>query len=138
MSNKILIDTNILIYAIDESSQFHSKAKEIILSEEFEKFTTSKNLVEFLSVMTKGENPSLSPKEAIKVIENYESILKVIYPTKTSLKNLKNLVQNYQPKGLKIHDFEIISVGLANEISLVATFNEKDFKSVNEIKLLDS
>jgi len=46
-----------------------------------------------------------------------------------------NLMTRYQPKGLKVHDFEIISIGLAHGVHEVATFNTKDFKSVNEIVL---
>ncbi|MCC7431398.1 type II toxin-antitoxin system VapC family toxin [bacterium] len=135
MSNGILIDTNILIYAIDENAEFHQKSKDLVLSKSYEKFTTSKNLVEFLAVMTRGENPTLSPKETLQVIENYENILKVIYPTKTSFKILKQLVGNYNPKGLKIHDFEIASIGLSFGINQIATFNEKDFKNIKEINL---
>ncbi|MGF1671734.1 MAG: hypothetical protein ACFCU6_14915 [Balneolaceae bacterium] len=46
-----------------------------------------------------------------------------------------DLMNRYQPKGLNVHDFEIISIGLAHRIHEVATFNTKDFKSVKEITL---
>jgi len=46
-------------------------------------------------------------------------------------------MERYQPKGLKVHDFEIISIGLAAGIQQIATFNEKDFKAVKEISLLE-
>lgn len=47
------------------------------------------------------------------------------------------LMERYQPKGLKVHDLEIISIGLAAGIHQIATFNEKDFKAVKEISLLE-
>jgi hypothetical protein len=42
-----------------------------------------------------------------------------------------------EPKGIKVYDFEIISIGLANGLHEVATFSVKDFKSVKEISLLE-
>ena len=46
-------------------------------------------------------------------------------------------MERYQPSGLKVHDFEIISIGLAAGIHELATFNEKDFKAVKEVTLLE-
>ena len=37
----------------------------------------------------------------------------------------------------KIHDFDIISIALANECNEIATFNSSDFKAVKEITLLN-
>ena len=48
-----------------------------------------------------------------------------------------DLMNRYQPKGLEVHDFDIISIGLAHGLHEVATFNVKDFKSVTEISLVD-
>jgi predicted nucleic acid-binding protein len=49
---------------------------------------------------------------------------------------LLELTKRYQPSGLTIHDYEIISIGLAAGIHDIATFNEKDFKTVSEVTLL--
>jgi len=62
--NKLLIDTNILIYSKDSSSRFHSAAVKIIRGN-FQLFTTSKNLSEYYAVVTKGANPFLTPAEAL-------------------------------------------------------------------------
>ncbi len=48
-----------------------------------------------------------------------------------------DLMNRYQPKGLKVHDVEIISIGLAHGVHEVATFNTKDFKSVKEISITE-
>lgn len=50
---------------------------------------------------------------------------------------LLELINRYSPTGLKIHDFEIISIGLAHGVHELATFNTKDFESVKEISLLN-
>ena len=64
------------------------------------------------------------------------NIFTILYPTQIFFSILKKLLQKYKPKGLKIHDFEIVSIVLANEINQIATFNIKDFESIEEISLI--
>jgi predicted nucleic acid-binding protein len=52
--NKILIDTNILVYGIDEDSAFFKRSRKILEQEKNQLATTSKNLIEFLAVTTKS------------------------------------------------------------------------------------
>src|SRR3990172_5000286 len=131
--SKLLLDTNVLIYSIDEGSKYFNKAHNIF-SEQFELYTTSKNLSEFLSVITRIPNP-LSLKDALIVIEDFVNVMTILYPNAESFLVFKDLLQKYQPVGLQIHDYEILSIGLTNKVSTIATFNEKDFNKVNEIKL---
>ncbi|GIK61019.1 MAG: type II toxin-antitoxin system VapC family toxin [Ignavibacteriota bacterium] len=132
--NKILVDTNVLIYSIDEDSKYFDSAQKIF-SEELELYTTSKNLSEFLTVVTRFSQNSLSLKEALLVIEDFINTMTILYPTKETFLVFRDLLKKYQPVGLQIHDYEILSIGLANQIDTVATFNEKDFKKVKEAKL---
>lgn len=125
--NKILVDTNVLIYSIDEDSKYFDSAQKIF-SEELELYTTSKNLSEFLTVVTRFSQNSLSLKEALLVIEDFINTMTILYPTKETFLVFRDLLKKYQPVGLQIHDYEILSIGLANQIDTVATFNEKDFK----------
>ena len=131
--SKLLLDTNVLIYSIDEGSKYFNKAHNIF-SEQFELYTTSKNLSEFLSVITRIPNP-LSLKDALIVIEDFVNGMTILYPNAESFIVFKDLLQKYQPVGLQIHDYEILSIGLTNKVTTIATFNEKDFNKVNEIKL---
>jgi hypothetical protein len=45
-------------------------------------------------------------------------------------------LKKYSPIGLKIHDYEIVSIGLENKISQIVTFNKKDFEEIEEIYLV--
>ncbi len=44
--NKILIDTNVLIYSIDEDSEFFESSRKMLFDDNYEIYTTSKNLSE--------------------------------------------------------------------------------------------
>jgi len=133
--SKLLIDTNILVYGIDQDSAFYKRARKIFDQEEKQLATTSKNLVEFLAVVTKTSGYNLSNDVALDLIERIIQGMEIIYPTHESMAIFLDLMIRYQPKGLRFHDFEIISIALANGLQEVATFNTKDFKAVNEISL---
>ena len=45
-------------------------------------------------------------------------------------------LKKYTPSGLRIHDFEIMSIALANGIKNIATQNISDFKNIEEIKII--
>jgi predicted nucleic acid-binding protein len=132
--SKLLIDTNVLIYSIDKDSKYFDKAQKIF-SEQIELYTTSKNISEFLSVVTRLPKNPLSLNNALQIAEDITSLMTILYPTPESLIIFLDLLQKYKPMGLKIHDYEILSIGIANKITTVATFNEKDFIKVEELDL---
>jgi len=135
--NKLLIDSNVLVYSIDEDSRYFERARKVIENTDKVLTTTSKNLSEFLSVVTKTNGYDLEPTVALDILGEIIRGIDVIYPNHESTKLFLDLIQQYQPKGLRIHDYEVISIGLSYECNEFATFNTKDFVSVREITLLD-
>jgi len=132
--SKLLLDTNVLIYSIDEGSKYFSEAQNLF-SEPLELCTTSKNISEFLAVITRIPKNPLPLNDALLVVEDFINVMTIYYPTQESFLTFQNLLHKYKPMGLKIHDYEIASIGLANQITTIATFNEKDFKNIKEIEL---
>ena len=133
--NKILLDTNVLIYAIDENSRYYEQSQSIINNDKVDLFTTSKNISEFLSVVTRSPYNLLSIENALTIVRDISDLATVLFPTTKSFSFFSDLLKKYQPTGLRIHDFEIISIALAHRISSIATFNTKDFKTIEEINL---
>ena len=134
--NNILLDTNLLIYAIDEDSKYYDSVHKLFNNESNNLFTTSKNISEFLSVITRYPEKSISIEDALIVIEEFKSIFTVLYPTENSNLIFIDLLKKYSPLGLKIHDYEIISIALSYEINRIATVNIKDFTGIKEIELV--
>ncbi len=133
--NKVLVDTNLLIYTVDEDSRYFSQAHRIISDPGVELATTSKNLSEFLAVVTRIPRNAMPINDALAVLADFMSVFKILYPSERSSKILINLIKKYQPVGLEIHDFEIASIGLASGITQIATLNKKDFNRIKEISL---
>ncbi|MDF9799726.1 putative nucleic acid-binding protein [Catalinimonas alkaloidigena] len=46
------------------------------------------------------------------------------------------MLEHYQPRGLKVHDYEIAAIALANGITRIATFNSKDFSGIEDIEII--
>jgi len=63
MSN-VLLDTNILLYAIDEESKYFKSVQNFLNDDSMKFFITSKNISEFLSVITRIPNSGISINEA--------------------------------------------------------------------------
>ena len=99
-----------------------------------ELYTTSKNLSEFLAVITRIPKNPLSLNDALIVVADFINVITILYPTQESFSLFQKILQKYKPVGLQIHDYEILSIGLANQVTTIATFNEKDFKKVKEIR----
>lgn len=135
--SKLLVDTNVLVYGIDQDSQFFSKSRDVLESTGNQLFTTSKNLSEFLAVVTRSSGYDLETDLALEILEEIIAGVTILYPNHESLAIFLELVGRYKPTGLKIHDFEIISIGLAHEVDEFATFNTNDFEPINEVSLLD-
>ncbi|MGD8778564.1 MAG: PIN domain-containing protein [Ignavibacteria bacterium] len=83
MSN-ILLDTNILLYAIDEESKYFNSVHELLNDDSMKFFITSKNISEFLSVITRIPSTGISIKEALIVADKFKTVFTVLYPTEKS------------------------------------------------------
>ena len=59
-----------------------------------------------------------------------------MHPSEESNLIFIDLLKKYSPHGLKIHDYEIISIALSYKIKRIATVNKKDFSGIKEIELI--
>ena len=135
LMNRLLIDTNILVYAKDVSSVFHQLSTTLLKSDN-QLFTTSKNLTEYYAVVTKGENPLLHPTEALQDLIDFSSICTILFPTEASTQLLSQFVSKHLPKGLKIHDFEIAAIALSSGVNRIATINKSDFLKIDNLEII--
>lgn len=134
--NKLLLDTNLLYYAIDKASSFHSASRQFIDEADGELYTTIKNISEFLVATTRGDSPTLTSNQALESVEEFQEFTTILYPNVESFDRHKSLIQHYSPRGKKIHDYEIAAIALANGISQIATFNASDFAKIAEIAII--
>ena len=132
MSNKLLVDTNILIYAHLPNEHFHAVAKNKIeeLSSEFELIITRQIIREFLKVksLIMYQNNKFDSKELIRDADFFEDNFTILDEDKNTTDNLLHLIDAFQVKGNQIHDCNIVASMLENQVFKIFTHNVKDFK----------
>jgi len=138
-----MLDTNILIYALDEESIFYEKAKEIrdkAEMGEIEACVCPQVLYEFFAVVTDAQRTRkpLIPKLAIKEIENYvrSKSIKKIYPNDTTIKKVTALVKKYKTRRQEIFDIKLVATMLDNHIRNIYT-SDPDFKKYSELRVIN-
>ncbi len=136
MSSSVVVDTNVLIYAIDADSKFHKRALKIILDPTIQLFTTSKNISEFLVVLTRNKDRSFSTHEYLEALNSLLTDVNVLYSNPTTFNTFQDLIVKYNPRVLWIHDVEIASIAIAYGIPTIVTNNVSNFKRIEEIEVL--
>lgn len=119
---------------MEKSSAFYPSAKSILINSHHNIFITSKNISEFFAVASKQK---IAPQTSSDYFKEIKANSKILFPSEKSLLIFETLIQQYLPKGNQVYDIEIVSIMLANNIKYVATFNQKDFKNIHEIQILD-
>lgn len=150
ISEPILFDSNILVYAHNEDSLLHSQAiklvSEVIKGEIFGSLA-SQNLLEFYSVITDKRRLStpISPKLASELVNQYlSSPFEIIYPNLNTNKIMIELLKKNEQsssanrfKDGQIFDVFLVATMLSSNISHIVTVNIADFKEFDGISVLD-
>jgi len=138
-----LLDTNILVYAADETSPFHQAAvslREKGLKGETLLCVCPQVLNEFFAIITdpRRVNNPRTPKEAILEMGKYfhsKSILK-IYPGPNIVKIILDLLKRYEVTRQEIFDLQLVATMLSNNVTRLYTYNQADFLKFKEIEVL--
>jgi predicted nucleic acid-binding protein len=125
----LVLDTNVLIYGINEESEFFDRVREVLEDRQYSFYVTTKTISEFVSVLSKLDRYDVIENELPSILNNYT----IIYPNKKSTKIFQELVNKYRPRGNKVFDIEIVSIMLSKKLKNIFTFNTQDFISVAEI-----
>ncbi len=87
--NSVLLDSNILVYAVQKTSQFYQQSQAFLRLQGADYWVTSKNLVEFFVAVTKGDVPILDYDEALAAVEIYRKRYPILYPSLSTLLELE-------------------------------------------------
>lgn len=143
ISNLLLFDSNILVYAHNEDSLLHSQAIKLVtrvIKGEIFGSLASQNLLEFYSVITDRRRVAdpITPKLASGLINQYlSSPFEIIYPNLNTNKIMIELLKKNEFEDGQIFDVFLIATMLSNNIRRIVTANVKDFKKFDGISVLD-
>ncbi len=130
---KVVLDTNILVYGINEESIYFDRIREVFEGNRYSFFVTTKVITEFVSVLSKLGRYDIIENELPSILSQFKSI----YPNRKSIGIFQRLIKKYKPVGNRVFDIEIVSVMLSKRIRKLFTFNVRDFEGIDEIELID-
>lgn len=143
ISDPLLFDTNVLVYAHNEQSLFHKQALALVsevVKGNLHTVLAHQNLLELYSIITDKRRVSkpLSGKQAFDLIRNYfNSPFKIIFPTYQTIDILSSVCQDIKIKNGQIFDAYLMATMLSNKIKKLVTANIDDFKYFRGIEVLD-
>lgn len=131
----MLIDSNILIYALNRDSPQHKTAQQFLQRQD-ELLFTQQNIFETLRILThsKFSNP-FPPSQAVEAVQLITSQSTVIFPTIDTTAIACALIEKYRITGSEIFDAYLVATALSNDIKQIATDNTKHLKKYKEIQV---
>jgi predicted nucleic acid-binding protein len=132
-ANVIAIDTNVLVYAVNENSPQHLSSRgflEAVAGGQIPACVFPQNLLEFYSVVTDFRRVPcpLSPKQAVDEIAKLRMTIPVIPSTEGSIDRLADLVSPAGPRGPGVYDTFIVAQMKDVSVAVICTYNIRDFE----------
>ncbi|HTT82216.1 MAG TPA: PIN domain-containing protein [Rhizomicrobium sp.] len=136
-----IVDTNVLIYALDTAAPQHAAALALLNAARADAatlFVTSQILCEFYSVMTNPRRVARprTAAEALTVLSDMLTFLHVLPVPASTIDRLLDLLRRRPVTGSDVFDLHIIAAMQANNIGRIYTFNTADFAAFPELAVV--
>ena len=143
ISETSLLDTNLLVYAADNSSPFYHAAKvlrEKGLRGEMSLCVCPQVLTEFYAVITdpkRVDNPRSQDEALIEMEKYFDSInILKIYPGPNIIEKTLDLLKTYKITRQGIFDLYLVATMLSNNVTRLYTYNQDHFSKFKELEVL--
>jgi predicted nucleic acid-binding protein len=132
----ILIDSNILVYAINITSPKHLQAQAFLQDSQVNMVLAHQNIFETLRVLINAKFPHpMKPTDAISAISNIMEACQVIAPEQDTHHIALSLIKAHKLTSNKIFDAYLAATALSVGITTIATDNVKDFQVFKGLKV---
>jgi len=138
-----VLDTNVLVYALDSESAHHAEAAGLLrraLGEDAGLCVTPQNLAEFFAVVTNPRRVrrAVSSSEAVAIIGEFLALpgLSLIPVSPDVVSRWVELVGRYPVTGSSIYDLQLVATMVGNGIRRIYTYNRADFEAIEELEVL--
>jgi len=139
-ADSTLVDTNVLIYALDPNSPYHADSRSLVeraRRHDAGLCVTPQILAEFYSVVTDRRRVphARQPAETLDAIELFLSLPGMtLLPTPVDIvARWMELARRHPVAGPSIFDLQLVAVMLAYDLRTVYTYNRADFEAFTEV-----
>lgn len=133
----MLIDSNLLIYSLNNASPKQSSAQYFLQQNVKELCIAQQNIFETLRIITHSKFPHpFSIGYAVKAVEKITQTAKLISPTHETPAIAFELIKKYNIQGTEVFDAYLVATALSHNISQIATDNVKHLGKYQEIRVI--
>jgi len=135
----ILVDTNVLVYALNVDSPALSAAQRFLDAWRTSLVLAPQALYELYVVCTRPKSVGglgANPQSAASIIDRYRSELRLMADPADLFEVWLDLVQKSAVSGRRAHDARLVAFMHGHAITRVATFNGKDFQSFEGLEII--
>ena len=137
-TRRLLVDSNIIIYAINSASPKHTQAKQFVTGSTDELFVAQQNIFESLRVLTHPKFPNpMNTQSALAAVSSVINRCELITPDITTSFISMELIGKYGIKSNNIFDAYLAATMLTHEIYAIATDNDGDFGIYEAITVIN-
>ena len=137
-----IVDTNVLVYALDADAPQHAAARALLEAGRDDPaatlFVTSQILCEFYSIVTNPRRVSKprTAAEAMTALSGLLAFLHVLPVPARAVGGLLDLLRRHPVTGGDVFDLQIVATMQANSIQRIYTFNTADFAVFSELSVV--
>lgn len=133
----MLIDSNILIYALNSASPKNKIAQEYLQSHR-EIIFAQQNIFETLRILTHAKFSSpYTSVQAVSAVTKITDLSRIITPNIETADICFALISKYNITGTEIFDAYLVATALSNDIYSIATDNTKHLQKYSEITVIN-
>jgi predicted nucleic acid-binding protein len=133
----MLIDSNLLIYALNDDAAKQKKAQAFIRSLK-QPVLAQQNIFETVKVVTHHTFPTaFSAQEAVEIMDILSAQIQIVSPTSFTHSIALELLQKYSVTGTEVSDAYLVATALSHNITKIATDNVKHLGIYQEIEIIN-
>lgn len=138
---RIFFDTNVLVYAHDESSAYHADSAQLlalVFQSKLHGIVAEQNLIELYRILTNSvamSGKALAPSQAKNLIDStyLSGTFEIVYPNSSILNQVLDLAVAKNITSARIFDLRLAALVLQIGVDGFATYNVKDFLNINDL-----
>lgn len=126
----VVLDTTVLLAAVDRSREHHDAAVALLTMDERRLAVTPQIVREYLSVMTRpvrANGLGITPSDALNNVDEVLYAARLLGESAATTLQLMELVANGPTTGKQIHDANVVACALAHGAASIVTDNTRHF-----------
>lgn len=138
---RIFFDTNVLVYAHDESSAYHADSAQLlalVFQNKLQGVVAEQNLIELYRILTNSvamSGKALTPFQAKSLIDStyLSGIFEIAYPNSSALNKVLDLAVARNITSARVFDLRLAALVLETGVDGFATYNVRDFLNIDDL-----